>query len=63
MRLDEASAKLRSGPSIDDEDDYKLDCWDGIIPLKVVAPPPDPNLREGIKTPKFIRDFCLSREG
>ncbi|SDT56079.1 pyridoxamine 5'-phosphate oxidase family protein [Bradyrhizobium canariense] len=65
MRLDEASAKLRSGPPIDDEDDYKLDCWAGVIPLKVVALPPesDPNLREGIEAPKFIRDFFLWGEG
>ncbi len=61
MRLDEASAKLRSGPPIDDEDDYKLDCWAGIIPLQVVALPPesDPKLREGIEVPQFIRDFRL----
>jgi nitroimidazol reductase NimA-like FMN-containing flavoprotein (pyridoxamine 5'-phosphate oxidase superfamily) len=35
--LDEASAKVRSGPPVDDEADYGLDVWAGEIPLRTVA--------------------------
>ncbi|HVF80087.1 MAG TPA: pyridoxamine 5'-phosphate oxidase family protein [Solirubrobacteraceae bacterium] len=50
MTLDEASAKVRSGPPVDDDEDYDLDVWAGVIPLGLAAQPPqpDPQLREGI---------------
>jgi nitroimidazol reductase NimA-like FMN-containing flavoprotein (pyridoxamine 5'-phosphate oxidase superfamily) len=32
--LDEASAKVRSGPPVDDDEDYALDVWAGVIPLE-----------------------------
>jgi hypothetical protein len=35
--IDEASAKVRSGPPIDDEEDMELPCWAGEIPLRLVA--------------------------
>jgi hypothetical protein len=46
LPIDEASAKLRAGPPIDDEDDYALPHWAGVVPLAVVpqAPRPDPRL-------------------
>lgn len=61
MKLDEVSAKVRTGPPVDDDEDYALDCWAGIIPLKTVALPhePDPKLRPGIETPDFIKNFRL----
>lgn len=37
LPLDEASAKLRAGPPLDDEEDYALGTWAGIIPLDTVA--------------------------
>jgi uncharacterized protein len=51
LSLDEASAKARSGPPVDDEADHELDVWAGIIPLSLVAAAPvaDPRLREGIE--------------
>lgn len=50
LPLDEASAKLRKGPPVDDEEDYALDTWAGVIPLSTVAgePTPDERLPEGI---------------
>lgn len=61
LRLDEVSAKLRTGPPIDDADDYQLPCWAGVIPLRLIASPAeaDPQLRPGIETPDFIRNFRL----
>jgi nitroimidazol reductase NimA-like FMN-containing flavoprotein (pyridoxamine 5'-phosphate oxidase superfamily) len=50
MSLDEASAKVRRGPPVDDDEDYELDVWAGVIPLGVSAgaPVPDPRLAGGI---------------
>ena len=44
MALDECSAKLRTGPPVDDDDDYSLPVWAGVVPLRTVAgePLPDP---------------------
>lgn len=51
MNLDEASAKLRTGPPVDDDEDYALDVWAGVIPLELAAgePSADPQLRDGIE--------------
>jgi nitroimidazol reductase NimA-like FMN-containing flavoprotein (pyridoxamine 5'-phosphate oxidase superfamily) len=50
LPLSEASAKLRGGPPMDDEEDYSLQAWAGTIPLDLVAgaPIPDTRLAEGI---------------
>ncbi|MDP2713031.1 MAG: pyridoxamine 5'-phosphate oxidase family protein [Solirubrobacteraceae bacterium] len=50
MGLDEASAKVRSGPPVDDEEDYASDAWAGVIPLALTsgAPVPDPRLDAGV---------------
>jgi len=50
LPLDEASAKVRTGPPVDDEEDYALPCWAGVIPLTLTAGPPvdDPRLAAGI---------------
>ncbi|MGE5125063.1 MAG: pyridoxamine 5'-phosphate oxidase family protein [Betaproteobacteria bacterium] len=50
LRLDEASAKLRTGPPKDDAEDLALACWAGELPLRLVAlePVPDPQLRPGL---------------
>ena len=37
LPLEEASAKVRSGPPLDDDIDYLLPTWAGEVPLKVVA--------------------------
>src|SRR6266511_2377218 len=36
LPLHEASAKIRTGPPIDDVDDYKLPVWAGVVPLRMV---------------------------
>ena len=56
MSLTEASAKVRTGPPVDDEEDHELDTWAGVLPLGigVGTPIPDPQLREGIIPPAHI---------
>jgi nitroimidazol reductase NimA-like FMN-containing flavoprotein (pyridoxamine 5'-phosphate oxidase superfamily) len=46
LPLDEASAKVRTGPPEDDEEDYALPVWAGVVPLAVTpgVPEPDPRL-------------------
>jgi uncharacterized protein len=50
LPLDEASAKVRSGPPLDLEDDYAVPVWAGIVPIatKVGEPVPDAHLLPGI---------------
>ena len=51
--IEEASAKIRSGPPQDAEEDYALDCWAGVLPLQLSrgAPQPDPRLRAAVPAP------------
>jgi nitroimidazol reductase NimA-like FMN-containing flavoprotein (pyridoxamine 5'-phosphate oxidase superfamily) len=53
LPISEASAKIRTGPPQDDEEDYALDTWAGVIPLLTGpgALEPDPRLRAGIEAP------------
>jgi uncharacterized protein len=58
LPLDEASAKVRTGPPVDDEDDRDLDVWAGVVPIRVVRdePVPVPDLGAGIELPDYLRD-------
>ena len=60
LPLDEASAKVRSGPPVDDEDDYQLPVWAGVIPLRLSPSPPepDPRLPPGTPTPSYVRHYA-----
>ena len=55
MELTEASAKVRTGPPIDDEEDYSMSTWAGVIPLRLVAGEPiaDPRLPADINAPSY----------
>lgn len=54
--IEEASAKIRTGPPLDDEEDYNLPVWAGILPLSQEAKPPvrDSRLTDGIKVPEYV---------
>ena len=56
LPLDEASAKVRTGPPIDDDEDYDLPVWAGVLPLatQVAEPQPDPRLDPAIETPGYV---------
>jgi hypothetical protein len=59
LPLVEASAKVRTGPPLDDEEDYAMDVWAGVIPLRLVAGEPikDPRLPENIEAPEYARRY------
>jgi nitroimidazol reductase NimA-like FMN-containing flavoprotein (pyridoxamine 5'-phosphate oxidase superfamily) len=61
LPIAEGSAKIRSGPPVDDDEDYELDTWAGVVPLRVVAEPPapDPQLRAGIELPDHVRALSV----
>ena len=63
LPLDEASAKIRTGPPLDDEEDYALDAWAGVIPLHTNAgsPLPDSRLSPGIAPSAVVRDWTPQR--
>lgn len=54
--IEEASAKMRSGPPGDEQEDYALPVWAGVLPLGVEAKEPlaDPRLPEGIRVPEYV---------
>ncbi|MEO3813076.1 pyridoxamine 5'-phosphate oxidase family protein [Sphaerisporangium sp. B11E5] len=56
ISLAEASVKVRTGPPNDDDEDYALPVWAGVLPLRVEwgTPVPDPKLRDGIPVPAHI---------
>jgi len=59
MDLNEASAKIRTGPPVDDDADYALDVWAGVIPLSLTAGEltADPQLRAGIEPSACVEDW------
>jgi nitroimidazol reductase NimA-like FMN-containing flavoprotein (pyridoxamine 5'-phosphate oxidase superfamily) len=63
MPIEEASAKIRIGPPLDDEDDYALDVWAGVVPLRLAAgtPVPDPRLPPGISAPQYATAYSGPR--
>ncbi|REE95816.1 pyridoxamine 5'-phosphate oxidase family protein [Thermomonospora umbrina] len=58
LSLDEASVKMRQGPPSEEEEDYALDVWAGVLPTRQVfgEPVPDPLLRPGIPVPAHVRE-------
>ncbi len=59
IRLSEASAKVRTGPPVDDEEDYALDVWAGVVPLRLAAgaPEADPLLPRGVEPPAYAKNY------
>lgn len=57
FKIEEASAKIRTGAPKDDDEDYALDVWAGVVPLKVIrqAAIPDPVLKPGVVLPSYLK--------
>lgn len=54
--IDEASAKVRTGPPVDDEEDYPLPIWAGVVPVSTVLGKPEPcaRLAEDVPVPEDV---------
>lgn len=59
VELNEMSAKVRSGPPVDDPEDLSKDVWAGVVPmtLEVGEATPAPDLRAGIDVPDYLRPY------
>ena len=57
--IDEASAKVRSGPPLDDEEDLSAPCWAGEIPLCLIAREPvvAPDMRRQVPVPEYAANY------
>jgi nitroimidazol reductase NimA-like FMN-containing flavoprotein (pyridoxamine 5'-phosphate oxidase superfamily) len=59
MTIEEASAKIRTGPPKDEDEDYELPIWAGVLPLALVpgTPLPDPRLDPAVPAPAYVADW------
>lgn len=57
LPIEEASAKIRTGPPLDDEEDYALPVWSGVLPMMLKAGDPlaDSRLLDGVKVPAYLK--------
>ena len=57
--IDLAAAKIRTGPPLDDDEDYELPIWAGVLPLSLQAGRaiPDPRLDREIAVPSYVRRY------
>ncbi len=60
MAIEEATAKIRSCPPVDDEEDYALPVWAGVLPIRQIlgAPLEDPRLAAGTPRPAHLAPFA-----
>ncbi|MCY4048731.1 MAG: pyridoxamine 5'-phosphate oxidase family protein [Hyphomicrobiales bacterium] len=59
MPIDEGAAKVRTGQPVDDEEDYALSIWAGVLPLERVIGEPvsDPRNLPGVEVPAHVRNY------
>ena len=65
IKIDEASAKVRMGPPIDEEEDYTLPVWAGVLPLQELplSPLRDELQPKDVPLPEYIAQYSRSRVG
>jgi len=58
--IEEFSAKVRTGPPVDDEEDYAFPTWAGVVPLEMVAKEPidDARLDPAREAPAYARHYA-----
>ena len=63
LPLEEVSAKIRTGQPLDDEEDYQLTCWAGVLPLRLTpqTPVPDPRLAPDTDVPHYVQHYSQLR--
>jgi uncharacterized protein len=64
LPIEEFSAKVRTAPPIDDEEDYAFPTWAGVIPLatRAGAPISDPRLDPARSAPDYAQNYSRARD-
>ncbi len=62
MPIDEASAKVSAGPPEDEEEDYALSHWAGVVPVRMTVGEPEdcPRLADGTPMPDYLRKIVVT---
>jgi nitroimidazol reductase NimA-like FMN-containing flavoprotein (pyridoxamine 5'-phosphate oxidase superfamily) len=63
LPITEFSAKVRTGPPIDDEEDYSFPTWAGVVPLEVKPGTPEVDAKSALhrELPKYLRAYSRSK--
>ena len=63
LPVDHASAKVRTGPPVEEPEDEGLPHWAGVVPLVLssLAPVPDPLVPAGLEAPAYLQSYCRPR--
>jgi len=63
IAIESAAAKVRTGPPADDEDDYQLPMWAGVLPIQqqALTPVSDPRLRKDTPVPSSVSNYRRTR--
>jgi nitroimidazol reductase NimA-like FMN-containing flavoprotein (pyridoxamine 5'-phosphate oxidase superfamily) len=63
LPIEEFSAKVRTGPPVDDEEDYAFPTWAGVIPLemRVGVGIDDPRLKPGRAVPEYVKAYSRKK--
>jgi nitroimidazol reductase NimA-like FMN-containing flavoprotein (pyridoxamine 5'-phosphate oxidase superfamily) len=63
--IDVAAAKIRAGPPLDDDEDYALPIWAGVLPLNLDAgaAEPDPRLDSEVRVPSYLMGYRRGGSG
>jgi nitroimidazol reductase NimA-like FMN-containing flavoprotein (pyridoxamine 5'-phosphate oxidase superfamily) len=64
LPIEEASAKVRTGDPIDDEEDYEMDVWAGVIPLAMTSGPAidDTRLNASLSVPAHVLNYWRNKK-
>ncbi|MGH7782895.1 MAG: pyridoxamine 5'-phosphate oxidase family protein [Candidatus Binatia bacterium] len=59
LPIEEASAKVRTGGPVDDEEDYAMDVWAGVLPVELRSAEPiaDERLKDDIGVPDYVSNY------
>lgn len=59
ISLERASTKVRTGPPVDEEEDYDWPVWAGVLPVTTTVgqPQADPRLKDGVEVPVHVQDL------
>lgn len=62
ISIESASAKVRTGGPMDDEEDYDLPIWAGVVPIRsqMLEPETDPSSKKDLPVPEHVKDFISS---